>query len=275
MINFMGNINFGPGIAAACKKLIDTGSKINKGILSTGGKVSHILYDLYSMEGFEKMAKMGIANLRAIQLIPQCNGVFKECIGTLDAQKDLIYATMFLKSTPDFIRVNVDDETGEKTYSFQIPRKKGHIDWITILYGIGNPLDTLNFLQRNQVYSFPRISQFAREMGTTQVSFLNGVTLGDIPVVNSLFNRPKDFFVFLASTLAAMEGVKNPNFFDIENLLKLTSNVGKMILIPYGETLSKNKCFVTLAAIDVATQNAGFFAMLYKRNKDRQSRLDS
>jgi hypothetical protein len=239
------------------------------------------MYDVYSLQGFEKWSKAAIADMRAIQLIPGCQGIFNSTLKTIEAQKDLIYATLVFESTADFIKVTktVDEETGEETtsYSFTLPRERnGNIEWVKVLYGIGNPFDTLGFLHKYKVISFPFLSKVATQVGETKVFTLRGEawTFGDIPVLNRLVDKPKDFFVCIASGYTAYRCLTSQNFWDIANLIKLTGSIGKIILITSAEYMIQRKYFVALAVVDVVTQNASLIGLLMKRSKEREDRFN-
>ena len=273
MTDFIGRL--GSIVDSICMVMIDAGATIQKGLLKVGEEGSRAMYEVYSLQGFEKWSKAAITNMRALSLIPSCRGVFDQCIKTMEAQKDLIYATLVFESATDFITVDVDGETGEKRYNFQIPRERnGNIDIVKILYGIVNPLDTLHFLQKYQLVSFPLASKVAARVGSIPVFFLEKTVLNDIPVVNSLFNKPKEFFVFVASGYTVYKCLQEPHFTDVNNLLKLASNIGKIILISSADYLIK-KNLVAFTVIDVVTQNAGLISLLLKRSQEREKRFNN
>lgn len=259
-------------VNATCMAFIDTGVAVKKGLLVTGDGLSRSVYEIYDMEGFEKWVKALIANMRALSLLPSWNGYFDHCIKTMEAQKDLIYATMVVNSTAEFI---VKDKDGN--LSFQIPKdKKGHVDIVKVLYGIGNPFETCYFLSKYEVVSFPLISKYATQIGSTRLFNLNGKdwNVGNTPLVKCFVTKPKDLCVFFASVFLTYKCFQEPEIMEISNLLKLVSSVGKIVLIPLGDIMYKNKQLALLAFFDVATQNAGLFAYLLKRSRDAEARFN-
>lgn len=279
MINLTDRLGY--AVDSACMGFIDAGVKVKSGLLVVGEGASQAMYEIYSLQGFEKWSKAAIANMRAVNLIPCCRGVFDQAIKTVEAQKDLIYATLVFESTADFIKVTKveDEDTGETytKYSFQLPREKnGNIEWVKLLYGIGNPFDTLCFLQKYQVVSFPFFSKVATQVGSTKLFSLHGEawTFGDIPVLKCLVNKPKDFFVCVASAYTAYRCLNNSNFWDIANLIKLTGSFGKIVLITSADYMIQKKYFIALTVIDVVTQNASLIGLLMKRSKEREDRFN-
>ncbi|MFI0434197.1 MAG: hypothetical protein ACH350_00530 [Parachlamydiaceae bacterium] len=275
MANLLGGI--GGSLHTVSMNFASSGVQVKKGVLALGEGVSRVLHDVYSMQGFEKTGKTVIANMRLASLIiPQCGGVFSDCIKTLEAQKELIYATLVFDSTLDFIKVT-QEANGKKTYRFQLPKdSKGKIDIQKLLYGIANPLDTLYFLKKYQVYSFPFISKIGAQLGAVKLFTLGGETwkFSHIPVLNSLTKKPKELFVFIASVLAVHKSLEHPKFREVEYLLKLTGNIGKIVLISSAEYMAKNHFFIGLSLVDVITQNSGLIAYMMKRSQERESRFN-
>jgi hypothetical protein len=253
--------------------LIHTGESIKKGALVIAEEGSHAMREAYCLDGFEKLTKAGIANLKFLNIIPCIKGVFDECIATLEAQKDLYYATKFFDCMPDFIYV--DPKT--KAKSFQLPRiqkgpDKGSIDSVKILYAIGNFLDPFRFLYKYKIYSFPLCVEIANRMASIKVFDLNGktYTIDDIPVVHSLCSRPKDFFIFLASLVDVYRCSKK-TILEWENGLKLVATCGRIVLITFGRHHHKMLWF---HIADVITQNVGLMAFIVKRHIDRERRFN-
>ena len=259
--------------STCCRGLIDAGVSIKKGCLFVAGEAGPTMSDIYSMEGFEKLSKALIADLKFFSLIPCIKGVFAECLATLEAQKDLYYATLFMGSMTEFIKI--DPTSGAK--SFQLPKfkegpHKGKTDVVKILYAIGNFCEAGKFLQKFQVYSFALCTQVASRLGSMQVFTLYGQswTVGDIPVLNCLCDKPKDFFIFIASGVEVWR-CKEKNLLKWQNAFKLAGSTGKMLLIPFGRHHNKKVWFVVL---DLVTQNASLFGFIVKRYKERQKRFN-
>jgi hypothetical protein len=254
----------------SCRGFIDAGVSIKRGTLVVAGELSYIMYDIYSLEGFEKWTKATIANLKLLSLIPSIKGVFSGVIATLEAQIDIYYATLVFGSTAEFIDT--------RNLSFKIPEAKkedgGGTDWVKILYAIANPLDTAKFAQKYQLYSFPLCTQWANRFGSCRVFSYGGqdYTVNDIPVLNALCDKPKDFFVFFASGIEVWRCTQKKNPFNWENGLKFAGSFGKIVLITFGRQYHKQVWFAFAVAI---TQNSSLFARILKQRKERLERLNN
>ena len=255
--------------STCCRGLSDAGVSIKKGCLFVVGEAGPTMSDIYSMEGFEKLSKALIADLKFVSLFPCIKGVFAECLATLEAQKDLYYANLFISSMTEFIKI--DPTSGAK--SFQLPKtREEEIDFVKILYAIGNFCEAGKFLQKYKIYSFALCTQFANRLGSMQVFTLYGQswTVGDIPVLNCVCDKPKDVFIFIASGFEVWR-CKEKNLLDWENAFKLAGSTGKILLIFFGRHYNKKVWFVVL---DFVTQNASLFGFIVKRYKERQKRFN-
>lgn len=267
--------------------------KAGRGILHLGELGTRALYDAYSIEGFERISKAMVANLRMLSLFPALKGIFANSIEALEAHKDLCYATLVFDTTANFIKSEKDSVTNKTRYSLQIPKYKTNDnkyrwDWGKILYGVGNFFETGKFLIRYKVLQFPLCSQIASKLGSIPLNMLGkGWKLKDIPVVNALFDAPKDFFVFIASVWSTGKCLseKKEQFYSVENLLKLTGNIGKIVLISCGQILLKNHFrlaktgnhhswyIITLTVVDVITNNASLIGLFVKKHSQRTERF--
>ena len=73
----------------------------------------------------------------------------------------------------DFIKV--DRATGVK--SFTVPRARdGSVDYVKVLYGIGNIFETGKFLQKYKVLDFPLCTRIATQLGSIKVFSFQGKT---------------------------------------------------------------------------------------------------
>jgi hypothetical protein len=282
MVNFINRM--GNALDSACMGVIHAGATVTKGVIRgviTIGEVgSNFMYDIYSLNGFEKFTKAMIANLRMLEMIPSIKGTFELCLKTLEAQKDLYYATLVFGSTADFIKPVYDKTTKEfKCYKFAIPTVNGEDDgpwdWSKLLYGIGNPFETVKFLQKYKILEFPFCSRLATQFGSIKLFTLNNQnwSVDDIPVLNCWCDKPKDFFVFWASVWSAKRCWTDKNFWSVENLVKLTSNIGKIVLISGSNFLISRKYVWTLVAIDVATNDLSLLSLILKCNRERDERF--
>lgn len=264
--------SIGSAADTLCMSFINAAVQVKTCVLWLGKKVSLAMKDVYSLEGFEKWSKAFIADLRILNLF---NVNIKNCLKTVEAQKDLIYATLIFGSTVEFFKPGKDKD-GKKVYGFQLPREKdGNVDVVKFLYGIGNIFETLKFTQEYGLLSFPRCSQLANQLGSTKLFNFRGSTwtLGDIPVANCWLDKPKDFFVFTAAFYNTGRCLTVPVFFTIENILKLTGSIGKMTLITLAPYMLREKYYTALSIVDFVTNNASLLAFLIKRNNDREKRL--
>lgn len=243
-------------------ELINTGVKIKKGTLRVCEAGSLVLYDVYCLEGFEKLTKALIANMKFLSLIPSVKGVFALCLDTLNGQRDLYYGTMWVNSACDFIRF----DPATQRYHCQLPRMKDKtIDLFKILCAIGNLCETGKFLQRYEIYSFATCTRLANRLGGVKV--WNSYTVADIPVLASLCTTPKDVCIFLASLVDLRKCWDKP-LLELENVLKITGNIGKLLLISLSLRYYQKPWFVL---IDVITQNASLIAFFIKRCKERNN----
>lgn len=270
MSNFISRI--GSAADTLCMGFIDAGVAVKKGALWVGEEGSRAMYEIYSLEGFEKWSKAFIADLRCAALIPGLKDVVKNCLTTVEAQRDLIYATLVFGSTVDCIDI--------KNYSIQFPKENpkdpnSKVDVVKTLYAIGNFFETAKFFQEYHVLDFPRCTQLANQLGSIQLFNFRGETwtYGNIPFLNCLCNKPKDLCVGIASFWTTYKCLKNPHFLTWENMLKLTASIGKIILIGWADYMLRKKYYLALSVVDFVTNNASLFAFLIKRHNSRKDRL--
>jgi len=261
-------------------------SEVKKGIRYVGEGPSRAAYDIYDLrhEGFEKWTKAAIANLKLIGRIKHTN-VFNAAIETLEGQKNLYYATKFIGSACDFIQ---RDKVTKKV-SLTIPKYKEGTNWVAVLYGIGNFLDTARFLQKHEVVAFQTVSRLGAAIGSIKISYLKDKRLDQIPVLSNVFYSPKDIFIFAASGIEISRFIKafvnvegetgedrtrkrKEILSDISTWLKLTGSIGKMILIGCGSRYGTAFWFTL---VDVITQNAGLIRYWKDRSRDREVRFNN
>lgn len=272
---------FSNAVDSTCTAFIDGGVVLTKGIMRASDEISCTLHDVYCLQGFEKWNKATSSNLKAlsnctlITNIFPIKGIFDGLINELKSEQDLFYATQVFDSTAKLF---------EKDRENSGYRLATNIQWVDICYAIGNPLETLQFLQRHDVISYPMLSNIASQVGSIHLFNMNGqaVHFSDVPVINALVNKPKDFFVFLASSLGAYkglkdfdwEGIKNFDSKSLENLCKLASNIGRVILIPFGSHLHNSGWIGVLTVVDLVTQNTSLFAFIIKRRSEREKSFE-
>jgi hypothetical protein len=278
MANFINRV--GGAAAGACWGAIHTGitvkQGIQKGLLVVGEGTSRVMYDIYSLDGFEKWSKALIANLRFASALFKLNGLFDECLKTLEAQKDLYYATLFIGSMKEF--VGFDKTKGE--YHFKLPAREKLENLSKIFLAIGNFFETGKFLQKYKVLDFPLCTAVANRLASVQVFTLRGkaYTVDDIPVLQTLCDKPKDFFIVLSSAIEIWRGTaikimagKAKTIFEVENLCKVVGSMGKIVLIAFGRHYSK---FIWFSVVDVTTQDVSLYGFIYKRARERANRFE-
>lgn len=231
----------------------DKAVKIKKGILILLKEGSHIAFDICTLDGYEKLAKALIADLKFISLLPAMKGVFDECLKTLEAQKDLYYATMIINSTAEMW----ENKNQERS------------DPVKVLNAIGNFFETGKFLQKNEIYPFETCVEVANTMASTKV--YGNITLNDIPVLGSICDKPKDLCVFLGSSIEIYRCIKKPRL-EWEFALKLTGSIGKVALTSLGKYYNKEWWFF---AIDLITQNDSFLKRVVDQYTLRKRRFSS
>lgn len=226
--------------------------------MSNGVSFSYITSDLYSIDGFTRLAKVLIADIHLLSLIPAIGNLFNEMLKTIEAQKDILYATAIFNSWYKF---------------FDEKNKKGLFDnTINALTAIGDFFETGCFLKKYAHFQFPLFSRVAENIGNINVF---SYRWGETPVLRCLCEKPKDFFVFIASTMEvgrwginiAVEDDedKRSRLFSLDQSLKITASFGKMILIASG----KGANILFLSLVDVVTQNVSIARFLYQKHQKR------
>ncbi len=250
---------------------------VHKGIIYVGEGSSRRLYDVYDLshDGFEKLTKAIISYLKLATMVLKLNGLFAGVLGTLEAQKDLYYATKFIGSLTNFV--------DPKTLKFQWIQGDGFFEKLNkLLYVIGDCLEPFKALQKHQVCSFETCTKIATQIGNYRLSFWPNTRFEDIFVAGSLCDKPKEFFVFMASLLEIGRTLAiNPYcekdatkrwapLADRDTQLKLVGSVGKLLLIGLSRAYYKTLGF---ALIDFATQNAGLVRHSITLSKKREQRF--
>lgn len=230
--------------------------------------------DLYRLEGLEKWSKALGADLKFADYF--CGGMFKEATRAAEDQKNLYYATLIIGSMCDFIKKHEDGTFGLQMPTMQVKNADGdledRIDWVKFFYAFGNFFETAKFCQKYNVFDMSYFTHLSNTYGAVKVF---DVRLDDVKVIGTVFDKPKDLFVFIASLCdnynSYHKGLFNKDGsvkWDI--VLKVTSSTGKMFLIWFGK-YNYNKPWFMVA--DVITQNASLFSLIYKREKERNDRF--
>lgn len=273
-------MNFVNGISglslAAYEKTSDARAVIKKGVLIIGKEVSYVAYDIYSMEGFEKWTKASVANLELISCIPAMKGIFGECLKTLKDQKDLYYATMIFTSLRHLVGKeeikDANDQVIGTRRCFQFPRRdddrpNSGYDWIKFWGVFANVCEVGKFIQKHKICSFERCSALASKYGAYEAF---GYRLDRIPIVQRVFEAPKDVFIVMMSLIDLKRCYYEPGDYLIKTC-KVVGSLGKIGLISSGFYYNKHIGFRVLC---VVTQNASLFGYLIKAYQGRQARFE-
>jgi hypothetical protein len=280
--------------SALDRKINHAAIEVKKGVFYVGETAGNCMYDVYDLtyDGFDKLTKAAISNFKLITLVAPVGTLFKSVITTLEAQKDLIYATKFIGSITHFIghrnKQNADGRNIHDGHGDVV--QETYFKWPTLiqgLYAVANFLELGKFLQKYNLVEFKEISRLANEVGSYQVSFL-GKRFDEIPLIGNVCNSPKDIFVFAASTIENYTLISKifsvvrkaesgqhlqvlVNQLTLETMLKFAGSTGKMILITCARTSSKTKWFVV---VDAITQNASLLKYFIDRAKGRAARFE-
>lgn len=239
----IGNVgSFGYSIASWMGRKIKTGAEI-------GSRTVYVLFQ--STDGIEKVTKAALSILKGSPVFfLTTKGLFDKCIKTLEVEKDVLYATQFIATLVTFIN--------EGNLTFTYPNINGRPDFAKIILGIGTFFELGQFLQKYQVLSFSLCSELANKYGSYQI--FRDWPLDSIPVLRSVLDKPKDFFVFFGSLGEIIECFIRRQF-DVKDLLKIASSTGKMLIIFFGKEYGGIWWF---ALIDIATQHVSLAAYVYK-----------
>lgn len=249
----IGNVGaFGYSIASWMGGKIKTGAEF-------GSRTVYVLFK--STDGIEKVTKAALSILKASPVFfLSSKGQFDKCIGTLEAEKDLLYATQFFATLETFIN------DGNLTFTY--PKINGRPDFAKIILGIGTFFELGQFLQKYQILSFSLCSELANTYGSYQI--FRDWPLDSIPVLRSVLDKPKDLFVFFGSFGEIIECLLRWRF-DVKDLLKIASSTGKMLIIFFGKEYGGTWWF---AVIDIATQHVSLAAYVYKCHLLRQQHFN-
>lgn len=116
MVNISERI--GQVVDAAAMGFIDAGVAVQENLAPVGNWVvegrnyavrlltflARAMHDVYSLDGFEKWSKVVGADLKFLNILPCCKGIFDDAIRAAEDQKNLYYATLFIGSMCDFIK---------------------------------------------------------------------------------------------------------------------------------------------------------------------------
>lgn len=270
--------NIGSFINRACLAFIENGPVVEEAVLRVGSRVvrrvSHVMSDIYTTDGFVKGTKALGANLKFIASLSGTH-LFRGVLPAINAQRSLGYAFLWIGSAKEL--------TNPRT------RNLPFSEWITkVLNFCGDLCEFGKYLQKEHLVEFSRCTQVANRVGPFKFCRFQGEewALQDIPVFNSIFDTPKNLFVFGSSFIESLDWANkclrpqgntederqrnHARLFELPTLLKIGGNLGKMGLILFGP---KHGSKVWFAVLDVLTQDASFGRYLWDRHLKREGRL--
>ncbi len=261
----------GDGAASAVIGFIRFTDAAERVLWQAGEVSSCALRSVVCVQGFEKLAKANLANTALLSVIPCMSGIFSEFSKTMEAQKDLCYATGVFSLLGSF----VGDFKERDVRNHEVKRKRlclprleeGGLDLSRILQTIGAFFETGKFFQKYQVMAFPRCVAVANRLASLEL--YEGILLNDVPVLNSITSRPKDLCIFLASWIDLKRGLFGGNgrsILEFENMCKIVGSLGKITLIGCGRSYSSDLWFKW---VDAITQNTALVDFVWKQNKRR------
>lgn len=238
-------------------------------------EASFILNKMHSLDGFEKGIKAMISNIAFLNLFPSCRGVFDGCIETFKDQKNLYYAAKVFSVPADYVHLEskkTDKREQSRSYTFCLPRYRHggeeRVNWEAIFLGIGSFGEMGRFLQQHRLCAFSALTQLSSKIGAVRVfsSIQGGVLVNNIPVVHRMLNSPKDGFVFAASCHGLYKSYHLPKdkFWTIENYVKMTGCIGKIILIGFGGMMEARGYKGTVKFIDMFYSNVAVIGLIWK-----------
>ena len=203
---------------------------------------AYVLNSHYSPTGFLNIGKAAIASMR-LHCALTGSGFFNHAINHFEHQKNLLYTTMFFQDLGSFI---VKDASGR--YSLRWPSGDRLDSWAKVLNAVGNFLEMVRCAMVYQLMGKPvLLTTVSDRLGNVpvRVPFFGSHRLERVPVLQTLVNKPKDLFIFSSSLLNLVRCAERVAFptnekgrfwgqFSWEDRFKLTSSIGKMVLISMG-----------------------------------------
>lgn len=182
--------------------------------------------------------------------------------------KDFIYGMQWIGGIADL-------STIKATWIKNQNESKGRGPTIaTALFALGNISEAGRFAKKYGIYDFPLCSKICDALGKFQVY---GVKPFTIKPFSFFCDNPKGFFVYIASFVRIGTAISNFVFAEgnteqkkakrneelqTKNLLVRAGDIGKIILIHYGNTSYKSLWY---AWIDFGTQTVSLLSLLIKK----------
>lgn len=235
-----------------------------------GRKVCFIAQDSFSIDGIEKIAKAGGSIMEALSEFARFKGVFDSAIPGFKATKELCASTKALTVFSGYIK---KDKEGHA--HFCLPDSdKPFLECASKIFLDGAALlEAGVFLKKYGIFTFEALSKLANSIGQVKIfAFNRHIALNDIPVISGLLNRPKEMFAFAGFFLGSCHKLRQPiaKIFSLETAFKLIQNIGKMVLIAFGDTLKACGMKHWTIVIDVGVSITAIVEMVWKSHTKYQ-----
>lgn len=225
-------------------------------------EVACALFEFSSIDGIERITKVAIPVLELAGELQGNSQMYKSCLKSLKDLKCDYYATKWIESLADFTK----KKSGKLEFKIA--------DTQPFILAIANFCELGSFLQSHNVLSFSWCSKRAAQFGSCRV-WKTSLTISEIPYIDTLCYRPKDFFIAISSAydicvaLQKIYGVLCCNEEDslLEAGLKITNSIGKILLIGLG------KYYFYVPWFKILEISTGGVSVLSKVVKDRNTRL--
>jgi hypothetical protein len=260
--------------------------------VQAGCFVSRTMNVHVSLNGYTVLSKATIATMKCGRHFFKTT-YFDDTIKNFEFHKDLLYATLFFQNAGDFIRKTVtNNANGTRTvsYSLQCPGRDWYDKIIRITQAVGNFLEMIQCSMK-WIFGTPlALTRVGHRLGSKTIPLFDR-KFDRFPVLMTLVNKPKDFFIFVsdAMTVARMIykfvqpassydgvgkfarfGYGQNNFEFADNVCKFTSSLGKMILISTGPFYGEYGRF---RCVDFVTQWASEVKFVVGHERKRSERL--
>lgn len=219
-----------------------------------------ILDKHYAIDGLTTMIKVIVPSMTLFDKLRGTNH-FSHTKRDLEPLKNLYYATSFIGTFNEgFVK---RDQKGN-IKGFKIPQYKGGADYAKILNLIGDVSETGRFIQKQRLHFFKLLCHLGHKYGSLRfLPDLQGgwVHVKQIPYLNCLVTKPKDFFV-LSSCLVKLyrfSGLEREEKKEWDKMLELANTTGKIGLIIAGPFIASSKNWTGLgfAVLDLVTNTIG------------------
>ena len=244
--------------------------------LQQGVLLGDIARDICTIKGFERFTKKVDSNFKFLALCPVIGQLFEPIRKQHSDFKTLLYGAMTFGSTADtFVKYNKETGKYELTLLPHYDKdtswgaKKGDIDWVKLLGGLGNLVETVKLIQ-DYYYPFSFISSVSRRMGEQKVF---EYSIKDLPFGYSLCERPRDIIVFICSLMSVDQWRNDTHRWSWENLFKISGSLAKIALIPCAAMMEKGKYVLTIRILDLVVSESSWLGGVVKSATERQKEI--